>query len=277
MPQIGWMIQHAYLRHERQVECLVETLRARNTPVCLISDTQDPVWPAHEQAPDVFMVLGGIRFVRDALRRNTAGMALQAFFGEDLHAWRTYVWKLPRPDVLNKDAELRTLYQLKHTPKLKHPTFIKPDHSLKIRDACVVKPLHMTEWLAECERKSIPESTLFWLSQPQVILAEFRVAVSKTMGIVDLSCYANDGEPTDEDIKLPFSDRIKLQDIVSKLQENWLFDDEMIMLDVCRTLDTFQIVECNAISSSGWYGLNVPRMIDAIEIHLQARWRELND
>lgn len=269
-PTIGWLINREYLAYERQENNLLSALEHLDIPFQIVSACQDPVWTL---APvDIVMVLGGIRFVRESLRRNLhAEINLQPLFGTDLHALKDYAWKLPSEYQLNSDMHLKTLFQLQRK-QYSHSVFVKPDHALKIRDAKGVHPSQWNAWLEECARKSISPSALFWISDLRDISVEFRVALSRN-GIVDYSSYLIKGESCEHNAVMSDSEFLMLNDIAQSICENWLFDDELIMLDVARVSDGLKIIECNAVSSSGWYGLNHLKMILAVHESLISKFK----
>lgn len=269
LPTIGWLIQHEYLAYERQSDAIVTSLFSSGIPVQVVSGHQDPIWKL--PTVDVVMVLGGIRFVRDALRRNVhLETNLQPLFGTDLHAFKDYIWKIPREHQLNVSMQLKPIFQLQQE-QYEQSVFVKPDHSLKIRDATVVHPSQWTEWFAECNRKSISPSTLFWICDTKHISAEFRVALDRN-GIIDYSSYMLSGEPCEHNEPMNNYETTILNNITQSICKNWLFDDDVIMLDVARVPEGLSVIECNAVSSSGWYGLNHQKIIQSVHSALLSKF-----
>lgn len=265
--RFGWLISREYLAYERQEMAICDILKQLGTPYQLVSNTQDPLWEL--EPVDGIMVLGGIRFVREALRCNQFSsqqlkQPLMPMFGSDLHALHSYLFKIPQHDRLNRHMQLKTLFQLREEPLPEQPVFIKPDHSLKSMDAMVVSPPLWSEWFALAARRQLQPGSLFWLSPVIAIQDEFRVALSQHDGIVSSSCYMHNGEPADSEEAMTSPELTELDRIIQGVLQNWQFDDAMIMLDIARTSMGIKVVECNAVSSSGWYGLSLPAMIEAV-------------
>jgi len=217
------------------------------TETLLGMEQLDPTQPA--------LIYGSTQIVEKVWKQY--GGQVETFYDPAWFDPRNWVGK--RPDLLNEDVFEITVAELR-SKWVDKPTFVK-SVTVKALNGMVLEPdkHDWDTWLIE--HSELNGSDLLVLSPVHRIEREWRFFVVDGQ-VVTGSTYRRDGY------------RAKMHPVspaawaaADRAVKEWL-PSKNIVIDIARTWSgKYKVVESNAISSSGFYSSNVPKLVDALEAY----------
>ncbi|WP_167237018.1 ATP-grasp domain-containing protein [Massilia genomosp. 1] len=135
--------------------------------------------------------------------------------------------------------------------------FIRPAEDNKAFDGMLMDTEMLADWRRDPARARLHKMQVI-VSPVKAIYCEYRLFIVKRK-VVSASVYRIGGRaelsPTVEDDVL---------DYARAIIERWTPADSFVM-DVGLTQDGLKVIEFNNINSSGFYAINVPKYVDAIQ------------
>ena len=250
-----WIIQDNLYREEG-VTALVETLDKFEIPYDIVK-----VVPfSREMIPDVnptglVMVCGSIALSKIAISR---GWLPGSFWNEN-HDYQ--IWKQHYGDhLLNADSKVSRFADVE---KIWNSFFIRPCHDTKSFSGMVATWEAFKEWQYRViELKdtytTLDADTLVSYGPEKDIWAEYRFFVIDGK-IVDASLYKR-GSRVVYDAAVDADTRTFAQQMI----DIWC-PARGFVIDVALTDDGYKVVEINGLNSSGFYAIDVQKLVEAIE------------
>lgn len=246
-----WIIQK--FATESGFDDLVDVLTRLELPMTLVK-----VIPfSHELTPkpDVenpIVVMGSTTLVKIA---KSYGWGPGVWFNDNFTFER---WKAGWGDeLLNADAVVCRFEDVNFTGT----KFIRPVDDLKLFAGGVVHADKFNEWKENVLRYDdgmVNSNTLVVVSSPREIYAEFRCFVINGH-VVTASQYKRGDRVISSEI---VDDRII--EYAQKMVDRWQ-PDVGFVIDIADTRDGLKVIEINNLNSSGFYKINLAKLVTAIE------------
>ncbi|WP_166897759.1 ATP-grasp domain-containing protein [Massilia sp. CCM 8734] len=245
-----WIIQQSIFKpgnYQLLVDAL-DMLGIARTSVAIPNGTVEMV-PDANPAGKVY-VCGAIKLANIARDKGwTPGSFLNDNFRFDL--WLEQLGS----ELLNHDIACGTLADV---PTGRMETFfIRPSEDNKAFDGMLMDTEMLADWRRDPARARLHKMQVI-VSPVKAIYREYRLFIVKRK-VVAASVYRIGGRaelsPTVEDDVL---------DYARAIIERWTPAESFVM-DVGLTQDGLKVIEFNNINSSGFYAINVPRYVDAMQ------------
>lgn len=220
----------------------------------------------------VYGVVGSVAFCRD-IAKIIPLTNVYLLFPDEVKAYSTYAYMVDHELRLNKSGFMLSLGEMKNQGvsnlrQLSHcadGVFLKCDFGLKSAESEFIPWDKFDAWLGyTVEHTGCSLKSNFWLFPRQEINKEFRFAVVD--GVIVTGCQYMDfsvgldvNTPTlSKDV--PNGALVAANEIVKELS----IGDDSYVLDIAETSLGYYMVECNAISSSGWYMMDHKSLFESL-------------
>jgi len=165
---------------------------------------------------------------------------------------------LPLGEIINQGVD-----GLKAITGYADGVFFKCDFGLKSAESEFVAWSDLHRWMEYTLNKTgASKESYFWLFPKKHILKEFRLAVINNK-VVSACQYMDFKEskiyPTLSNL-VPKEVYVIAEQTINQMQ----IPDDTYILDIAETPEGFSMVECNAISSSGWYCMDHMSLMKAL-------------
>jgi hypothetical protein len=247
-----WVIQQSIFKpgnYQLLVDAL-DTLGISHTSVAIPNGTIELV-------PDVNLdgkvyVCGAIKLARIARDKGwVPGSFLNENFKFDI--WHAQLGA----ELLNHDITSGTLAEVRTSHLAKF--FIRPAEDNKAFDGMVMDSETIADWRRDPAKVHLHQMEVI-VSPVKAIYREYRLFIVNGK-VVTGSVYRIGGRaeisPDVEDDVLAYA-----RSVIA----TWTPADSFVM-DVCLTQDGLKVIEFNNINSSGFYAINVPRYVNAMQTH----------
>ncbi|WP_166879018.1 ATP-grasp domain-containing protein [Massilia mucilaginosa] len=247
-----WVIQQSIFKpgnYQLLVNAL-GTLGIAHTAVAIPNGTVDLV-------PDVNLegkvyVCGAIKLARIARDK---GWVPGSFLNEN---FKFDIWLAQLgAELLNHDIESGALANVRTAHLAKF--FIRPAEDNKAFDGMLMDSATIADWRRDPAKAHLQQMDVI-VSPVKAIYREYRLFIVNRK-VVTGSVYRIGGRaeisPDVEDDVLDYA-----RSVIGK----WTPAESFVM-DVCLTQDGLKVIEFNNINSSGFYAINVPKYVDAMQTH----------
>lgn len=169
-----------------------------------------------------------------------------------------FVWRLGRKDMLNKELGWCSVDDLRKN-WVEDVTFVKSS-SPKALTGMVIEPIKQDHdnWIIE--QANLDGTEMLVTAPFRKIEKEWRFFIVKRK-VVAGSLYRRDGCLVTRE---PITDEIWKQ--AQKMADNYL-PHETIVMDLCFSHRGYEVVEFNAVNSSGFYNCDISKIVDSLEEH----------
>ena len=215
--------------------------------------------PQYFKNEECVIVYGSMEFVK---QQQSKGYVPGAYSQLKNLECVNYISNLDDPSILLNDEHVMiTFSELCRRPNFffkalnAEEIFIRPNSGQKIFTGCVLRKDNFdSEILSLKQLTSISHDTLILVSPAQKIKSEYRIAVVNR-DVVAASRYQLNGE-----ISLSKYAPLEVIDTARKIAQNTWQPDIAYIVDIAVTDNGSKVLELNAISTSGLYMMNLPKM-----------------
>jgi hypothetical protein len=254
-----WVIQ-SNLIDPVQISQIVDACNGQGLPyvgVQVLPFIEDIKFLTEEPTHEFCIPYGSTKLVRLAQERKWKGM----FF--DHEKFRVDVWNANRSDMLNDDAEVMLVAELRNKVESiadDEVYFIRPVEDLKAFNGTVTTAKEIRHWMSSVDSGnfSFDENTPVIVAQPKKILAEWRWFIVGGK-IISGSTYRMHGQRLVQRETDP--------DVINEAQEladGWLPHDVCVMdVAVIEGSPLPKVIEFNCFNSSGFYYHDIGAIVKA--------------
>lgn len=265
--QCKWLLDQYMIDHNEQD--VVGILRTQGFEVNVRAYNRMERTPllAPFAANDCAVIYGSLQFVA---QHKSLPILPGAYFQPNALQCSTYTNQIPASLLLNENSVMATFGDLRRRPEFFKSifgaqAFIRPNSSQKIFSGCMLN--NWTEELsAMSQTTSVTDDTIVVLSAPQTIVSEHRLFVVNRE-VVTATQYQQDG-----DVHLRSTSPQQAWDVAQQMADLEWQPDIAYVCDVAITPNGAKIVELNAISTSGWYLADIPKLSHALSAAAVAEW-----
>lgn len=218
-------------------------------------------------ANDCAVIYGSLQFVA---QHKSLPILPGAYFQPNALQCSVYTNQIPPNLLLNENSIMATFGDLRRRPDFFKnifgaTAFIRPNSSQKIFSGCILNSWE-DELSAMRQTTSVTDDTIVVLSAPQEILSEHRLFVVNRE-VVAATQYQKNGA-----VDLSSSSPQAAWDVAQHMADLEWQPDIAYVCDVAITPNGAKIVELNAISTSGWYLADIPKLSQALSEAAVSEW-----
>lgn len=265
--QCKWLVDRYMIDHNEQD--VVGILHAQGFEVNVRAYNRMERTPslAPFSANDCAIIYGSLQFVA---QHKSLPILPGAYFQPNALQCSTYTNQIPPALLLNENSVMATFGDLRRRPAFFKSifgaqAFIRPNSSQKVFSGCMLNNWN-EELSAMSQTTSVTDDTIVVLSAPQTIVSEHRLFVVNRE-VVTATQYQQDG-----DVHLRSTSPQQAWDVAQQMADLEWQPDIAYVCDVAITPNGAKIVELNAISTSGWYLADIPKLSHALSAAAVAEW-----
>lgn len=169
-------------------------------------------------------------------------------------------------DFLNQDhlycsfQDLKDDYDYYYDLFKRHDLFIRPNAGVKEFTGAVIRREHMMREIDAMEQMyNVSPQSMILISTPKKIYDETRFLIGND-NIIDYSRYQINGKHKIDN----WASNEAIEFVEDVLEKTSWRPDELFCIDVASTGSGIKIIELNSFSCSGWYGMNVEKVIQEV-------------
>lgn len=265
--QCKWLVDQYMIDHNEQD--VVGILRAQGFDVEVRAYNRMERTPslAPFSANDCAVIYGSLQFVA---QHKSLPILPGAYFQPNALQCSVYTNQIPPDLLLNENSIMATFGDLRRRPTFfknifGSSAFIRPNSSQKIFSGCLLNDWDK-ELSAMRQTTSVTDDTIVVLSAPQEILSEHRLFVVNRE-VVTATQYQKNGA-----VDLSSTSPQSVWDVAQHMADLEWQPDIAYVCDVALTPNGTKIVELNAISTSGWYLADIPKLSQALSVAAVSEW-----
>lgn len=218
-------------------------------------------------ANDCAIIYGSLQFVA---QHKSLPILPGAYFQPNALQCSVYTNHIPSDVLLNENSIMATFGDIRRRPDFFKTifgarAFLRPNSSQKIFAGCMLNNWD-DELSAMAQTSSVTDETIVVLSAPQTILSEHRMFVVNRE-VVTATQYQKDGA-----VDLSATSPQDAWDLAQQMANLEWQPDIAYVCDVAITPTGPKIVELNAMSTSGWYLADIPKLAHALSTVALAEW-----
>lgn len=218
-------------------------------------------------ANDCAIIYGSLQFVA---QHKSLPILPGAYFQPNALQCSVYTNHIPSHLLLNENSIMATFGDIRRRPEFFKnifgpSAFLRPNSSQKIFSGCMLNNWD-EELSAMSQTTSVTNETIVVLSQAQSIQSEHRLFVVNRE-VVTATQYQKNGE-----VCLASSSPQDAWNAAQQMADLEWQPDIAYVCDIAITPTGPKIVELNAISTSGWYLADIPKLSQALSAAAIAEW-----
>lgn len=252
-----WVVQANLLSKDRQqnVDWALQDLDIPYIGVNVIPFSDDLEFLFDQPKGREIIPYGSTSLIRHAQRYNWSGL----FFSKS--NFNVEAFNSNRDDMLNSDARFMNVVEASQAfaPNDRELWFIRPTEDLKTFSGTLTTGGEISRWMTSIDSGNFQftEDTMVAISQPKIILAEWRWFVVGGK-IVDGSMYHHNGvlfiqHETDPSVRKE----------AQVMADKWL-PHETVVMDLALTTTGLKVIEFNCLNGSGFYKHDISKIVTAV-------------
>lgn len=203
--------------------------------------------------------------VNAAMKACSYGWNPGTFYNEN-HDFEAYMNAFGRENMLNAKCEILNIKQLMYgtqgtLDRLPYTFFARPSKDSKVFSGQVFTKDSWNEWVEEAKTNKVDLDNL------KIVVAPVQQNIQQ-----EIRCWIVDGEPVTMS-QYKIGRRVNMLNMDHN-EEAYIFAKKMakifspsraFVLDICLHEDEYKVVEINCINCSGFYDLNMSKLIQSLE------------